>query len=307
MVDVTQNKSTQKAPLEDLMAAMDVVDTLRHEQDVAKREFDNQGRRQRLLERLQDMYLAQGINVPESVLLEGIDALEQERFSYVPVPSSWKTKLAHIWVSRSRWGKPIGFLSVIATFLFGVYLTVEVFPERQAQKNIPIELTQTLNRIRDTAKNPEIIKQAESMVLNAQHALENNNFQEANESLSRLTSVRERLLQEYSIRVVSRANEHSGVWRIPPGNSRVRNYYLIVEAVDQYNKAVKINVVNEENNTSAIKKTWGLRVPEGVFNSVVADKQDDGIIQNNNVGVKRAGYLKPEFTIATTGSTITEW
>jgi len=75
----------EKAPLEDLMAAMDVVDTLRHDQSIAERELDGQERRNRLLERLRELYSAQGIEVPDHVLEEGIDALEQERFKYQAV------------------------------------------------------------------------------------------------------------------------------------------------------------------------------------------------------------------------------
>ena len=50
-----------EAQLEDVMAAMDVVDTLRHEQSIAERELDSQGRRERLLQRLRELYTAQGI------------------------------------------------------------------------------------------------------------------------------------------------------------------------------------------------------------------------------------------------------
>jgi len=44
----TQTNGGDKAPLEDLMAAMDVVDTLRHDQSLAERELDGDGRRERL-------------------------------------------------------------------------------------------------------------------------------------------------------------------------------------------------------------------------------------------------------------------
>ena len=80
-----------------------------------------------------------------------------------------------------------------------------------------------------------------------------------------------------------------------------------MEAVDKNNKVLELNISNQENNTTALKKTWGLRVSEETFSKVVADKGDDGIIQNNTVGRKAVGYLEPEFSIPTTGATITEW
>jgi hypothetical protein len=118
--------------------------------------------------------------------------------------------------------------------------------------------------------------------------------------------VQEQLNQEYDIRVISRPNENSGVFRNPPGN-KARNYYLIVEAIDKQNRVLELSIVNQENNKAARKKTWGLRVSEDTFYKVASDKRDDGIIQNNKVGRKLAGYLQPEFSIPTTGATITEW
>jgi len=85
------------------------------------------------------------------------------------------------------------------------------------------------------------------------------------------------------------------------------NYYLIVEAIDKRNNVVAVDVLNEENNKRQRKKVWGLRVNETTFQKIAADKRDDGIIQNNKVGQKTLGYLKPTFNIATTGATITEW
>jgi len=135
MVEAAQEKGQNtleenKAPLEELMVAMDVVDTLRHDQSIAERELDGEGRRERLLERLRDMYTAQGIDVPDHVLQEGIDALEQERFKYEPVSKSWRTKIARMWVSRGRWGKPVGFLGVVASLFSGFYVVNDVLPER---------------------------------------------------------------------------------------------------------------------------------------------------------------------------------
>ena len=43
------------------------------------------------------------------------------------------------------------------------------------------------------------------------------------------------------------------------------------------------------------------------FERAVADKQDDGIIQNNVVGRKRRGVLDREYTVPTTGAAVTEW
>jgi len=296
-------ETAQKAPLEDLMVAMDVVDTLRHQQSIADRELDAEARRERLLQRLKDMYQAQGIEVPEQVLLEGIAALEEERFSYTPVPRSWRTSVANLWVSRKKWGKPIGLLATIAAALWGVYFALEVMPQR----SLPSDITDTVQLIKQQAKQSEVVSQAEQIAAGATIALKKDQVSEAQSALENLQDISERLAQEYTLRVVSDANGRSAVWRLPPGDGDVRNFYLLIEAIDSNNRAVELNVINEEDNKSARKKVWGLRVSEETFYSVARDKQDDGIIQNNKVGMKRAGYLMPEFSVPTTGATITEW
>lgn len=296
-----------ETPLEDLMVAMDVVDTLRHEQGIAERELDTRGRRTRLLERLREMYAAQGIEVPEHVLQEGIDALEQERFQYSPPKPDWRTKLAYIWVSRGRWGKPVGFLAAVGILFSGFYLMNDVLPERRMRAALPGQIQSTLTNIRDVAKNPDIVTRAEQRANTARRAIEAQDFKQAQNIVNDMQLVMQSLEQEYSIRVVVRPNQSSGIWRVPPNNPNSRNYYLIVEAVDKTNKVVAIEVLNQEDNKRQRKTVWGLRVSEQTFQRVAADKGDDGIIQGNIVGAKALGYLKPSFNIATSGATITEW
>ena len=296
----------KKAPLEDVMAAMDVVDMLRHDQSIAQRELDGEGRRERLLERLRNMYAAQGIEVPDHVLVEGIDALEQERFQYTPVKPSWKTKLARLWVSRSSWGKPVMLIMLAAVLAVSFYFFFYVMPERSMRANLPVDLSRSVAQISSTAKNPQLVVQAKALALNAQQAMSNNNYSKAQSILQKMQLLQQQISQEYAIRVISRSNENSGVFRNPPGQT-TRNYYLIVEAVNADNEPVELTIINQENNKAVRKKTWGLRVNEATFYKIASDKSDDGIIQNNMVGRKLAGYVAHEYSIPTTGATITEW
>ena len=253
------------------------------------------------------MYLAQGIEVPNHVLKEGIRALEEERFKYTPVAPSWKTKLAHIWVSRKRWSKPIGFLGVLGSVFSGYYYINDVLPERQIRSELPQQISATTNSIIAVAKSQDIVAQSMDRKRYADSLLEQQEYTGAQEVLTELELVQERLSQTYSMRVVSRQNESSGVWRIPPGETGGRNFYLIVEAIDSMSKVIELTVFNEENNTSEKVGQWGLRVSEETFYQVAADKQDDGVIQNNLVGKKNRGELEPQYSIATTGGTITQW
>ena len=302
------NQSTDnQAPLEDLMAAMDVVDTLRHQQGIVERELDTQARRENMLARLKELYRAQGISVPEHVLKEGIDALEQERFQYKPVAKSWQTKIAKIWVSRGRWGKPLSFLGVLACLFYGYYFIAEVLPEKRLRAGLPQQLESSLVQIEQVARNPDLLTQAQQNSQVARLAIENGNFEQAEDIVARLVSSASAIAQEYTIRVISKPNQSSGVWRVPPNNPNGRNYYLIVEALDKNNKVLELDILNQEDNKRQRTKQWGLRVNEQTFYQIAADKKDDGIIQNNQVGKKEVGYLEPSFSIPTTGATITQW
>ena len=297
----------KEAPLEELMVAMDVVDTLRHQQDLAERELDSDARRERFMVRLRELYQAQGIDVPDHVLEQGIDALEQERFEYVPVKSSWRTKLAYLWVSRGRWGKPVAFFAILCSALLAIYVFVEVLPERSARAQLPQVIKASFSNIEKVSKVAVVTSKAQQSVESAQIAISNGDYDRASEISDQLSATLSSLESEYIIRVVSRANERSGIWREPPNNVSAKNYYLIVEGLDARNNIVAVEILNQENNTLKTVNKWGLRVSESVFNRVAADKRDDGIIQNNQVGEKQRGYLTPSYDIDTTGATITEW
>ena len=296
----------QEAQLGDIMAAMDVVDTLRHEQISVTRELDEQGRRQRLLLRLQDMYAAQGIDVPEHVLLEGIRALEEERFKYRTIEPSWRTRLARMWVSRARWGKPVGFLGVLASLLSSVYVATDVYPAWQNQRALPDLLTSTTNAIIALSEDEALTARSLAHQSRAQESLDREDYQQASELIAELETTRVQLNQEYAVRIVSVPGKASGVWRLPP-SGQGRNYYLIVEAVDQRGKLLTLPIANEEDNSVSQVDKWGLRVNQATFERVARDKRDDGIIQANIVGQKRRGYMAVDYAVATSGGTITAW
>ena len=302
----TMNAKPQ-APLEDVMAAMDVVDTLRHQRDIAERELDAGNRRARLLERLKTLYQGQGIEVPEHILQEGIDALEQERFEYHGVTPSWRTRLANIWVSRGRWGKPVALLGVIAAVFYAFYFATEVLPERSLRAGLPASLAKSVQRITEIAKNPSVVANANTQLVTAKQYLDDGDFASAQQINAQLAQMQTNLQRSYSIRIVSRARESSGVWRVPDVNESSRNYYLIVEAIDSAGKVVALDIYNEETSKSSLVTTWGIRVNEKTFYEVAADKQDDGIIQHNTVGKKLPGFLQEQFSIPTSGGRITQW
>ena len=107
------------APLDEVMLAMDVVDTLRHRQDLAVRELGTDAKERQLIDKLRDIYHQQGIEVPDHILKEGVAALQESRFVYDPPPAGFGTSLARLYVGRKSWGKPVG-AALIALLVLGV-------------------------------------------------------------------------------------------------------------------------------------------------------------------------------------------
>ena len=125
--DTTNGEAaTSRTPLDNVMIAMDVVDTLRHDQLIVERELNEDERKAKLIDRLREIYRGQGIDVPDSILEEGVRALEEDRFVYKPPAGSLKTRLARLYVTRGSWGQVvIGALAGVAALWIGWYALYE--------------------------------------------------------------------------------------------------------------------------------------------------------------------------------------
>ena len=82
---------------------------------------------------------------------------------------------------------------------------------------------------------------------------------------------------------------------------------MIVEAIAPDGSRLALPVRSEEDGQVREVSRWGLRVDEATFTRVADDKRDDGIIQDDIVGVKRRGTLEPVYRLDTTGAAITSW
>src|SRR5262245_24737659 len=121
----TAVQPAEKRPLDDLMLAMDVVDTLRHRAALVERELGADTSDQQLIEKLRSIYASQGIDVPDHVLTEGVEALRENRFAYVPPKPGLTLTLARIYVDRGRWARwGLAAVSIVAAVWLGYWLLV---------------------------------------------------------------------------------------------------------------------------------------------------------------------------------------
>ena len=229
-------------PLDEVMLAMDVVDTLRRRKRLVERELDAEGREQDLRQRLRKIYAAQGIEVPDHVLDEGVAALKEERFVYKPPPQSLGTRLARVYVSRGRWGKWVlaGFAGLLGAWL--LYYTMVVAPRAELPERLEVAYQSVLDATQDT----EAESRAEALYKAGTTAFNGGDEDSARTVLDSLRDLYSTLQQAYTLQIVSRPGEKSGVWRIPEANPDARNYYIIVEALAPDGKTLQVPVVNEE-------------------------------------------------------------
>ncbi len=295
--------SGKVATLDETMLAMDVVDTLRRRQRLVEKELDEKGREQQLKQKLKSIYAGQGLDVPEHILEEGVKALKEDRFVYKPQGSRLARKFATLYVKRglvAKWLAGIGSLVAAAgaSLYFAVIAPQAALPERLAEKHaIAYRAAETSN-----AK-----QQVNDLLQVGTSALEAKDNKAVHKTINDLTALRDLLVQEYTLRIVSRPGLRSGVTRESidhPGNS---NYYLIVEAISRDGAIVAVDITSEEDGETRKVKSWGLRVEQSTYEKVAADKRDDGIIENDRVGEKRRGSIAPEYEIPVKGGTITNW
>ncbi len=423
---MAEKKRGDGIALDDVMLAMDVADTLRHNQQLVERELDADARDEALREKVKHIYASQGIEVSDAVIAEAVQSLRDQRFAYTPPPPGLTTRLWHLYIDRGKWGKRIGAVFAALLAAWGIHwgvveapkqralsreiqqmeagfaadreqvrrlreraarlhqrlqevpqapdtlrdtadslrqqattalqesdrlltsaaglepegaLTSDGFADRkpvvekriaeqktlltqaeeqltQATANIDLleglpEIPKTLDNLRtevnDIAREPAARAAAETLHRDGIAALKEKNAAKAQAAIASLRKLLATLRQTYTLQVVSRPGEKSGVWRYPDINRSARNYYLIVEAIGPDGKVLEMPVRSEEDGSLKRVRKWGLRVDRRDYERMARDKQDDGIIQHRQVGAKKRGYLKPEYQVATTGATITEW
>ncbi|MEZ5857238.1 MAG: DUF6384 family protein [Hyphomicrobiaceae bacterium] len=302
-------------PLDDVMIAMDVVDTLRHDKRIVERELDDDARRKDLIEQLRTIYKSQGIDVPDHILEEGVKALDEQRFQYKPAPDSLQVKLARLYVTRGKWGrKVIGAGVAMGLVSGGWYLGVErpkaverAAFERELKTDIPRRLKTLSDEIAKITRKPSITADAQKIADSANAAATAGNRDAARAGVRQLEATVRELRRAYDIRIINRRGEVTGLWRVPRVNPSSRNYYLVVEAVDRKGTVLPRDVMNEETGKRETVMKWAVRVPKSVFDEIQADKLDDGIIQKAIMGTKELGELEPTWRLPVSGGELTKW
>lgn len=298
---------TGTEPLDEVMLAMDVVDTLRHRERVVERALSSEEQDRQMVVRLREIYAGQGIEVSDAVLERGVRDLRANRFVYTPAPPSFGRSLARLYVSRGSWGKPVAALvGLVAVIAVGWQVFVRG-PEQAAIAALPAALEQAHAAVDAVTEVATIEADAESLRSDGELALARRDYRGTRAAIASLDRLQAALVTEYEVRVVYGPGELSGFFREPEDNPGAQNYYLVVEAVDARGNRVPRPITNEETGRTVNATRWAQRVDAATYDATVADKRDDGIIQNAVLGEKRRGALDPELRAGVLPGAITEW
>lgn len=303
------------APLDEVMLAMDVVDTLRHRQDLVTRELDGTAREAQLIARLRDIYRQQGIEVPDHILKEGVSALAESRFVYEQPAPGFKTSVARLYVGRKKWGRPVlialGAALLVGIGFFGIYQPYQAnqahLSRVELAEGLPAQMDALYKTIFEETKVQQAVVEADALIKRGKAMAAEGNRPGAERAIADLTALRDKLRQDYVVRVVNRSGVQSGFWTFPEINTDATNYYLVVEAIDTDGKTLSLPILNEETGETEVVAQWGQRVPESVYNAVAADKRDDGIIQTNEVAIKSDGFLDLQYQMPVLNGAVTRW
>lgn len=114
------------------MLAMDVVDTLRHQQSLVEHALSADEREEALTARIRKIYHDQGIEVSDTVVASGVKALREERFAYRAPEGGLQTWLAKCYVNRDRAYKPIAGIVGAIVIWWGAQFVLTTLPEQRA-------------------------------------------------------------------------------------------------------------------------------------------------------------------------------
>ena len=301
-------------PLDDLMMAMDVVDTLRHEEGQVARELKADERDAAMVERLRQVYASQGIEVPDHVLKAGVEDLKRDRFVYSPPSAGFQRSLAMVYISRATWSKWLAGAVTIFVLAIAAWYFLVSMPAQRAKAELiarlealPQTYTELVDRVDGLTDNAEIEADALRHAEDGRLALADGKNDAAFKAENNLRQLAADLANVFKVQIVSREGVPTGLTRIPDANRNAENYYIVVEAVTPDGAVLERSIVSEENGQTETVNIWAQRVSPTIYNAVRRDKQEDGIVQKGELGEKRRGELDIDWRTGVQDGAVTKW
>ena len=300
-------ESPDRTPLapHEMLRVMDAAQVI-HERRAALEEHEAFDREATIRE-IQVMYEELGDLVDAETIEKALDEYLTQRYAFTPAPAGLRRNLALLYIRRG-WVATRVILptAAAATLVWGGFAYVEGRAQRiqELEAAALVTLETDIDRLRDAvlavAAEDLVRERADALGQEATAQIAAGNTDALRTTAARLENLHDLVAAEYRLEVTG------GQWRYPDNNRNIRNYYLIVRALDADGQLVTIPVRNEETGGTRRVSEWGERVPQEVYDRVAADKQDNGIIDDEEFGFKPRGFITAERRHPDVGQ-ITEW
>src|SRR5262249_17457473 len=150
-------------------------------------------------------------------------------------------------------------LAVLLSIWAYHYLAV-TRPAQLAAEAARIEVTETLPKairqahadIGRIATDATAKQQADQLLADGERAIHDKDRAAMSKVAGQLKHLQEEVAAEYTLTIVSRPGETSGVWRRPPRGGTQLNYYIIVEPIAADGRKLKLPVRNEETGETSL-------------------------------------------------------
>ena len=169
---MAEETKTKKVELPDIMLAMDVVDTLRHQQSMVDRELNTEAYDQALIKKVRKIYAAQGLEVSDEIIDRGVAALRENRFAYTAPKWNFKVALARIYINRGRWAKVGGIVVALLLAVWLVYQFAVVGPVERETKRQTQQLDEVWQQFQATKKSESLTRAGDRLYQQAKRDLE---------------------------------------------------------------------------------------------------------------------------------------
>ena len=294
--------------LRDQMGAMALIDEMRHKQMIVQEHLDLPKRREEVAQRIREYYQSQNIEVNDELVEQGVRSYFDGRLRYeAPPAGALSGLLARIYITRSSWKKPaIAGVTALTLLAGGGYVAQQARETAATQaaardaavmNTIAGQIQEMDARFKSMDLVPAEREQVAAMVAAANAGVRERDAARAQESLAVLKTTLAYAETPLTFNVVDRAGVNSGVERNYSASGG-KSWYLIAEANDPSGKVVPVTVASVESGTRKQAMQFGVRVSKDVYESVKADKAEDGHVDNRLLGKKPANSLTPQFTRA---------
>ena len=303
-----------RRPLEpdEVLRVMDAAQVI-HERQAALRDHESFDREATIRD-IQVMYEDLGDLVDRDVIEKALDEYLSRRYAFRSPPRGMRRTLALLYVRRGRIARRVLLPAAgVAALAWAGFAGVQMAEQRaearaaaaQIERNarfgtLQADVQRLHAAVLAAAVEDLAVERAAELGRTAEAQIAARDVDGLGQTVRSYDELYDLVATEGRIAIAG------GVWRYDNDNRDVRNYYLLVEARDPDGRPVPLTIRNEETGASERVAAWGERVPKAIYDRVAADKEDNGIIDDDDFGLKRRGFITVERGYPDVGQ-ITRW